>query len=602
MKLTKMYGIGDVLTAALDKVADQVGTFQNRGKAGWYLAVRAKGSSHEENGAIREKFKALGYSEFKGAYTKLISDMAAVEQAKAELTQFSAEHSAQLDMSGLETIASKLDPNQKPLGMQRETPAPVATDITPPAQGATPTDSIENMAAKVREDLAKSPRDEIGDVIGKRIEEFLEKLAGEVDEAKKQAFLHSFLEFKSKFWKYSFVNTMLIYFQSKGSATNVAGFERWKELGRQVQAGSKAIKIFAPLIRKEKGEGGEEKSRVYGFRMVNVFDFADTAPLQGEALAAWQKKNPDKMPFEQPKRDWWMSKENADTDQTKPLRDAAIEFAAEKGIEIALGADTGHAGGWAEGNNIAISYESKGARQLSTIVHEMAHELLHWAGRGNADKDAQRELREEGSKNLEVDAESVAYIVMKHFGFDASHAPNYLALHGAVGGDVRKRRDNISKAAKWIIEGMTKHVSGPQQPGAPAAAPQAQAQPAPEGADPADDILPAFVRGISKFAVGMFDPDTYMDTSLSFDKTGEPESKDMDDEQMLRKMEEQGLTYEQVVANFSNQLNDPKIQKLVENYKHTRKNLMDSMTMQNHQRENRMVQNPGPMATSINKP
>jgi len=490
MQLTSNKGVGMVLTAALEKVADQVGTYFNRGKAGWYLAVRAKGSTPDESAAISGKFKALGYSEFKGAFTKLITDMAQLEQAKVELQQFSAEHGAQIDMSGIETIAGKLDPKQ--LGTQR--PAPAATDNTVPS-GDSPADAVQNMADKVRDDLAKSPRDQVGDTIGKTIADYLEKLANEVDAAKQQDFLKSFLEFSSKFWKYSFVNQMLIWFQSGGRASNVAGYEKWKELGRQVKGGAKALKIFAPMMKKVRdAASGEETQRVVGFRIVNVFEYADTAALDGEALEKWQANNPDKKPFEPVSKDFWMKESNEDTDRTKILRDAAIEFAAEKGIDITTSEDTGSAGGYSSGGEVSIDHSTKGESQLRVLIHEIAHELIHWAIRKNPKHTPDEIESIRSHKAREIDADSVSYIVMKHFGLEPASAPNYLALTGATSADIRDRRDHISRATKAIIEGMTKHMGQPGQPQQ-----QQQSLPAEEGEGmAAHDAVPASSSWILK--------------------------------------------------------------------------------------------------------
>ena len=60
-----------------------------------------------------------------------------------------------------------------------------------------------------------------------------------------------YLNFVSKFPKRSIRNQMLIYMQ-KPDAHLVAGLKTWNKFGRQVNKGSEAIKIFAPIINKEK--------------------------------------------------------------------------------------------------------------------------------------------------------------------------------------------------------------------------------------------------------------------------------------------------------------------------------------------------------------
>jgi hypothetical protein len=79
----------------------------------------------------------------------------------------------------------------------------------------------------------------------------------------------------AKFHRYSFQNQLLISFQNS-DATHVAGFNKWKSLGRCVKKGQKGIAIFAPCSYRTKIEddNGEEKSfqQLRGFRVVHVFD------------------------------------------------------------------------------------------------------------------------------------------------------------------------------------------------------------------------------------------------------------------------------------------------------------------------------------------
>lgn len=96
-----------------------------------------------------------------------------------------------------------------------------------------------------------------------------------------------YLEFSAKFHRFSTNNQLLIWMQ-KPDATQVMGYGNregttgWKSLGRQVQAGEQAIKIFAPMIKKDVDlSTGEIVENIRGFRLVNVFDVSST---EGEDL------------------------------------------------------------------------------------------------------------------------------------------------------------------------------------------------------------------------------------------------------------------------------------------------------------------------------
>ena len=61
-----------------------------------------------------------------------------------------------------------------------------------------------------------------------------------------------YLQTMSRFHRYSFNNTMLIFMQ-KPDATRVAGFNKWRdEFKRNVKKGEKGIKIIAPTPFKKK--------------------------------------------------------------------------------------------------------------------------------------------------------------------------------------------------------------------------------------------------------------------------------------------------------------------------------------------------------------
>jgi len=101
-------------------------------------------------------------------------------------------------------------------------------------------------------------------------------------------------------------------------------------------------------------------------------------------------------------------------------------------------------GGYSAGGKVAINNTFKGINLFSTFVHEVAHEILHWKN-----KDVQSTSQEK-----EIDAETTAYIVLNHFGFETKDTSNYLALWRAKGDDVRARRKNIQQASKEIINGI----------------------------------------------------------------------------------------------------------------------------------------------------
>jgi N-terminal domain of anti-restriction factor ArdC len=91
--------------------------------------------------------------------------------------------------------------------------------------------------------------------------------------------LTNYLTAMSRFHQYSFGNVLEIARQMP-TATRVAGFWTWKNVGRSVKAGQKGIRILAPIVgvRRKKDEDAQkditkQNERVLlGFRNAYVFD------------------------------------------------------------------------------------------------------------------------------------------------------------------------------------------------------------------------------------------------------------------------------------------------------------------------------------------
>ena len=494
-----------------------INTKVNRGRGGtYYLAVTTDSQNIEIVNRFNQLMASLNYRAFppksrKPAWTKQVIPTN-IDNIEGEINRVASDIGMVANLAGLEFIKTDFASLEQ---KQPEFSNPVAAPSGQPTEQSEATDTIESFVSKLRKEMATTPADEQAKTMADMISSQLETLAASVDEAKKQGFIKDFFQFASKFWKYSLSNQMLIYFQTNGKAEFVKGRKQWEELGRKVKADGLPISILAPAVagskvdskgldmvlsyvnyylntfpnesdltngnnirkflgfakkriagqryyylfnliqskrlknvndiksyleNKSVGGSGDSASSFAKFKAVQVFDYNDTEPLPGFTGKV----------FEPPSKDIWQSKFNTEDDKTTAIINAALKLSSEKGIDV-KDEDTGSAGGFAEGGNkISIHYQSKGQRRLSTFIHEIAHNLLHFK-EGRLDT---------GRLEREIDAESVAYIVMKHFGFEAAHAPNYLALHGATSKEVKERRDTITKAVKEIITGLHKYLLG----------------------------------------------------------------------------------------------------------------------------------------------
>ena len=81
-------------------------------------------------------------------------------------------------------------------------------------------------------------------------------------EAGKSETLTAYLGAMARFHNYSFGNILAIARQ-RPTATRVAGFGTWNELGRFVKKGEKGIQILAPMIgyRRRNDEAAQNRTR-----------------------------------------------------------------------------------------------------------------------------------------------------------------------------------------------------------------------------------------------------------------------------------------------------------------------------------------------------
>jgi hypothetical protein len=125
-------------------------------------------------------------------------------------------------------------------------------------------------------------RDNPTQVIIKQAVEFLIEQV----RAGKSETLTAYLGAMARFHNYSFGNILAIARQ-KPTATHVAGFGTWRELGRFVKRGEKGIQILAPMVgyRRRKGDAAQNAEAdtnpkpapaLIGFRVVHVFDISQT--------------------------------------------------------------------------------------------------------------------------------------------------------------------------------------------------------------------------------------------------------------------------------------------------------------------------------------
>ena len=214
--------------------------------------------------------------------------------------------------------------------------------------------------------------------------------------------LTAYLNAMSRFHNYSFGNILEIARQ-KPDATRVAGMWAWNQLGRRVKKGEKGIRILAPIIgikRKPKEEAEKDITKqnrpvLVGFRSAYVFDVSQT---DGAELPAMREIGGD----------------------VGENRDRLLAFIERQGIELVFTERIAPALGMSYGGRIVVLPGQAKAEEFSTLVHELAHEMLHKAERRTATTKVVRE----------TEAEAIAFIVGKAVGLETGTASaDYIHLY-----------------------------------------------------------------------------------------------------------------------------------------------------------------------------
>jgi antirestriction protein ArdC len=166
--------------------------------------------------------------------------------------------------------------------------------------------------------------------------------------------LKTYLSVMSRFHKYSWGNCLLIYSQ-RPDATHVAGFHAWLKLRRFVRKGEKGIVILAPMVGHKKSDDAlteDERTRLFGFRAAHVFDVSQT---DGEPLPEFATVKGD----------------------PKDYAERLVKFVASRCIALEFDSGIAPAKGLSSGGKITLLPDLPAAEHFGTLVHEVAHELLH---------------------------------------------------------------------------------------------------------------------------------------------------------------------------------------------------------------------------------
>ena len=244
--------------------------------------------------------------------------------------------------------------------------------------------------------------------------------------------LTNYLTAMSRFHNYSFGNVMEIARQMP-TATRVAGFWTWKNLGRSVKAGQKGIRILAPIVgvrRKKDEEANKDITKqneriLLGFRNTFVWDISQT---DGIDLPSLRQVTGD--PGENTVR--------------------LTAFLNSKGIAVSYSENISPALGMSYGGRIVLLPGQSKAETFATLVHEAGHELLRHSERRTVTTKTVRE----------TEAEAVAFVVGKAIGLvneDAS--ASYIQLYNGNASLLAESLEVVQQTASIILAALEPHIA-----------------------------------------------------------------------------------------------------------------------------------------------
>lgn len=248
-----------------------------------------------------------------------------------------------------------------------------------------------------------------------QVREITDKLERGIKELFESERFKEYLRTMSKFYNYSFNNTLLIAMQ-KPDATLIAGYTSWqRNFDRHVLKGEKGIKILAPTPYKatmemEKIDPATQKPVLDAdgkpvtetvevlrpaFKVVSVFDVSQTDG----------KEIPDIM----------VGELTGSVEQYEDFWRALKEISP---VPVELEKIEGGAHGYYHlvDKRIAIDEGMSEMQTIKTLIHEIAHAKLH--ATTPDEKTAPEDRKDRHTK--EVEAESVAYTVCQRYGLETS--------------------------------------------------------------------------------------------------------------------------------------------------------------------------------------
>jgi hypothetical protein len=366
---------------------------------------------------------------------------------------------------------------------------------TPPEDGNARTidevlSSIEQLKQVIMQAQASSQGKINGSGIIANAEEFKKKLVQGIGSSVTMDALYELAKFRAEMSKHrghqlSMLNTILIFIQ-KRDASDVRSKGEWREMGYTPKPDATPIVLAMPAsFKKLFGAQYDEVVRRF-LEKEGVNAISELTPSQKRRLDR-ETKYPDPMggfkeyvaydisdlikgegAEEFPENKFkWFDADSDETEKERTLINACIEFGKSIGVREYnfVGSDKlGGARGSASSQGIVdIIDDKRNHGLLSTVIHETAHQIMHWEVVKTTNPNLKRFYRGgsrlRGTDIIEQEAELCAWIVLSGFGYKNQQEHfNYLANWGMNVNNCSDIFDSIMKVADFMYEGIMSNV------------------------------------------------------------------------------------------------------------------------------------------------
>ena len=370
---------------------------------------------------------------------------------------------------------------------------------TVPSEG-TSDDALQKIISQIDSVLnsdtpAGSPEeDEDTKSIKKRLEEFKQELIASFKNNTFREKMGPIIKFRqAQGAGYSILNSILIMVQ-RPDAKMVKSVTKWAQANKMIKKGAKPIYLWVPVGKRAHTEDERLKievdfykklQKLYGTEIISkkqlrvgdkeklekklnevvptsfklmprFYDYADVEQVPGKEDVIGNMNDFDTV-------EWFDGKTAAD-EKSEKLFDAVIQTIKDLGVSVSFADDLGGARGVSKGGNIEVLQDApKNIGSVSTLVHELSHELLHQTylkTKGGDKEDFAKYFvgREFGKGIVEQQAEISAWIVMRNFGYDMQTAKNYVACWGGDEKTAAYAFDTVANVSTRIIKGINENL------------------------------------------------------------------------------------------------------------------------------------------------